>query len=57
MLNTIISFILDALLFILDLIQGITQWGYEVIKNNSLLVISLFLLFIALILAYKHLKK
>ena len=57
MLNTIISFILDALLFIFDLIQGITQWGYEVIKNNSLLVISLFLLFIALILAYKHLKK
>ena len=57
MLNTIISFILDALLFILDLIQGIIQWGYEVIKNNSLLVISLFLLFIALILAHKQLKK
>ena len=57
MLNTVISIILDALLFILDLIQGIIQWGYEVIKNNPLLLIALCLLFIALILAHKQLKK
>ena len=57
MLNTIISFILDAISFILDLIYGIILQGYEVIKNQPLLSIILFLLLIGLIIAHKHLKK